>query len=120
MASSYTSYLTLNSLDEFAMIAGTAQTLNFTMYESDGVNLVDLSGGTIKWVLCPFGQTDYNALEKTGTITGTGTFTVVLVKADTENLSGKYTQQPVITDYLGGVYRPAQGTVLILPRIPLN
>lgn len=117
MSSSYTSYSDINSLNEFSMIAGTNYTLTFTVYDSDGVNLLDLTGSTIKWVICPFGQSDYTVLQKTGVITGTGVFTVSLVGTDTATLSGKYVQQPVITDFIGNIFRPAQGTVLILPRI---
>jgi hypothetical protein len=99
------------------MIAGSNFTLTFTAYDSDGISLLDLSGATIKWVISPFGQTNYTILQKTGVITGTGTFTVTLNSSDTASLSGKYIQQPVITDFLGNIFRPAQGTILILPRI---
>jgi len=117
MSSSFTPYSDIISLNEFSMIAGSNFTLTFTVYESDGVNLLDLTGATIKWVICPFGQADYTVLQKTGVITGTGTFTVTLSGSDTATLSGKYVQQPVITDFLGNIFRPAQGTILIMPRI---
>lgn len=117
---SYLSYSRLNSLAETSFIAGTTFTLNFTAYQEDGVSALDLSGATIKWVLCPYGQIDYTALQKTGTITGTNTFKVVLTNADTKNLSGKYIHQPVITSFAGSVYKPAQGVILILQGITVT
>lgn len=117
--STYINYAQINSLEEFAFIAGTSYTLNFTAYDSDGVTPLDLGGATIKWVLTPYGQS-YNVLQITGVITGTSTFSVTITSADTASLSGKYIQQPVIIAFTGEVYRSAQGVVLILPAIPLN
>jgi hypothetical protein len=113
----YISYQDLNSLNEISLIAGTEYTLNYTVYDEDGVNLADLGGATIELAISPFGQTDYCVIQKTGTMTGTGTFTVVLSSADTASLSGKYIQQPIITAFSGAEYRPAQGTIIILPKI---
>ena len=120
MTSSYVIFSDLNSLDEFGFIAGTTYTLYFTVYEADGVNLLDMGGATIKWTLSPYGQTDYNALELNGTITDVGKFKVDIPSSSTQSLSGKYVQQPVITAFTGEEYRPAQGVILILPQTPLS
>lgn len=120
MGAQYTSYAEINSLDEFSLIAGTTFTLEFSVYEQDGVNLLDMSGGTVSWVVCPYGQDDYNVLTKSGTVTGLGTFTIELIPSDTESLSGKYIHQPIITDFSGKLYRPAQGTMLVIPKIPTS
>ena len=113
----YISYQQLNSLPETAFIAGTEFTMNYTIYEEDGVNLVDISGANVRVRLCPYGQTDYCVLDKAGTITGSGTFTVVLDAADTEDLSGKYLQQIYMESFTGVEFRPAQGVLIILPRV---
>lgn len=112
----YTNYTSINSLEEFSIIAGNDFLLEFTVYQDDGVNLLDISAATIKWVLSPFGQPSFTALQKTGTITGVGTFSVALLSADTASLSGKYIQQPIV-DSGGVIYRPAQGCVFIQPQI---
>lgn len=112
----YTNYTSINTLEEFSIIAGNDFLLQFTIYQDDGVNLLDISTSTIKWVLSPFGQPSFTALQKTATITGVGTFEVSLLSSDTENLSGKYIQQPII-DSAGVIYRPGQGCVFIQPQI---
>ena len=117
--SSFQNFAIINSLDEFSMIAGSEYTLTFNVYQQDGLTPLDLGGATVKWVLCPYGQTDYNILQKTATITGTNTFNVVLSASDTISLSGKYIQQPVIFSFTGIEYRPAQGILLILSAIPV-
>jgi hypothetical protein len=113
----YTSYQTINSLDEASFIAGGEFLFEFTVYESDGINPLDLGGASVEWVLCPYGQSEYTALQKTATITGTNTFEVSLSSSDTINLSGKFIHQPIITAFSGEEFRPAQGTVLIIPAI---
>ena len=111
----FISYQNLNSLEEISFIAGSNFILEFNVYEEDGVTPQNLGGATISWALCPYGEFDYNVLEKTGTITGTNIFEVVLDAIDTLTLAGKYIQQPIITDFSGGVFRPSQGILLILP-----
>lgn len=113
----FVNYSKLNSLKEFSFIAGTEYTLEFTVWEDDGVTPLDLAGATINWYLCPYGQPDYTALHLTGTITGTSTFKVVIPSASSISLSGKYIHQPVITSFAGSIYRPAQGVILILDGI---
>ncbi len=116
----FIAYATINSLEETFMIGGTDFTLSFTAYEDDGLTPADLGGATIKWMLCPYGQTNYNVLQKDGTLTGLSTFDVELVSTDTVNLSGKYLQQFEITSFFGQKYRPAQGDFLISPAIPVS
>lgn len=116
----YSAFRTTNALEEFSFIAETDYTLTFTVYESDGVTPVDLGGGTIKWVLSPMGQPDFNILELDGVINTTSTFTVSIPAAQTSGLSGKFVHQPVITDFEGKTFRPAQGIITIIPRIPLT
>lgn len=118
MVQTYTIYSEINSLTEFGYIAGTSYTLNFNVYEQNGITPLDMGGATFKWVLSPYGQ-NYNVLEKTGVITGVGTAYVQLDTVDTETLSGKYIQQPVIVSFSGEEYRPGQGIILFIPRTPL-
>jgi len=113
----YISFKTLNSLEEFSLIGGNPYTLQFSLYDSDGITPTDLTGATINWVLCPYGQPDFLSLSVVGTITGLNTFEVYLDNADTIELSGKYTHQPIITSFSGTDYRPAQGLILVLPGI---
>ncbi len=112
------SYDNLNNLSETSFIAGTDQLWTYTCYNTDGVTLLNISSGTVLWYLCPFGQFSINTLTKSGTITTANTFTVALTAADTVLLSGKFIQQPIITDFSGNTFRPGQGIVLILPAIP--
>lgn len=119
MVSTFVKYAEINSLEEFAFIAGTDYTLTFTVYEDDGVTLQDIGGSTIKWTLSPYGQS-YNVLEITGTLTTGSDFEVVIPSASTENLSGKYIHQCTIDSFFGQRFRPAQGVILIIPRTPLN
>lgn len=116
---SYVTYADINSLEEFGYIGGTDYVITFNVYEQDGITPLDMGGATIKWVVSPYGQSDYNVLQVDGVITGVGTFTVTVPSAGTRNLSGKYIHQPVITSFLGTEYRPAQGVLIIVPRIPI-
>ena len=115
-----TSYDTLNNLPDLVFIGGTDKVLTFACFESNGLNPLNITGGSIAWYLCPFGQFTINTLTKTGSINspGTlGTFTVTLDTADTIVLRGKFIQQVIITDYIGNTFRPGQGIVLIQPAI---
>ena len=114
---SYTSFTNINSLEEFSFIAGSQYSIDFTVYQSDGINPMDLGGATVYWVLAPYGQPDYTVLQITATITGTNTFTVTIPSASTASLSGKHIHQPIILSFGGKVYKPCQGLLLILPKI---
>lgn len=114
-------YDTINSLDEIAFIAGTDYTFTFNVNDVNG-NPLDITSGTAKWTLSPYGQTDYAAITKDGTISGitSNQFSVVLLSSDTKDLYGKYIQQPIIIDFYGEEFRPAQGVITIIPRVQNN
>ena len=57
-----TSYDLPNNLPEISFTAGTAQSLEFITYESDGITLVDVT--SIKWRLCKYGEFGTTILEK--------------------------------------------------------
>ena len=117
---SYITYATINSLEEFGFIAGTDYLITFDVFEGNGVTPLDMGGGSIKWLLAPYGQTSYNVLQINGTITGVGTFEVEVPSASTISLSGKYIHQPVITSFAGAKYFPGQGILLLMPSIPIT
>jgi len=117
-----TAYDTINTLPDLIFIAGTDKLLTFTCYQ-ENTNLLDITSGTVVWLLCPYGQFSITTLQKqTGgdgvVINTANTFQVTLNAADTLALSGKYIQQVSITDFSGNTFRPAQGVVLIQPAIP--
>jgi len=113
-----TSYDTINSLGEISFIAGTEYTLIFDVYDINGSPL-SLSGSTCTWTLSPYGQPEYAIMTKTGIISGSisNEFSITLGLTDTETLSGKYIQQPIVVDILGNENRPAQGVLTLIPRI---
>jgi hypothetical protein len=115
---SYTSFSTLNALGEFSFIAGSQYTVDFAVYEADGITPMDIGGATVYWVLAPYGQPDYRVVQITGVVTGTNTFKVTIPSATSASLSGKYIHQPIIVSVAGLEYRPAQGLVLIIPQTP--
>lgn len=108
-------YDTANSLEEFIMIGGSEKELNFTVYDQDGTPVI-LTGCTCTWVASEYGS-DVVEITKTGTITGANTFQVLLEYADTSELMGKFTQQPIVTEASGKVHTSQQGQFIILSRI---
>ena len=112
-----TSYDTLNTLPEISFIAGSDKVFTFTCYDSDGVITLNIAGGPAYWKLCPYGSPTIETLSKSGNIISASKFTITLTAADTLALSGKYIQQVIITDYLSNTYRPAQGTIVVIPAV---
>jgi hypothetical protein len=127
-----TAYDSLNNLPEDSFIGGTDKTLTFSCYASDGANPNRITGATIYWRLCPYGEFGINTLEKSTETTGINMlngsggqapfnvdweFEVELLDSDTVSLSGKFIQQVVITDYYGKTFIPGQGSVIIFPSI---
>lgn len=113
----YISYAKINSLGEIAIIGGNEITLEFNVYEPDGVTPVDLSGASVRWQVSPYGEPSYGIIDSPGTITGTNKFEITLTADETRFLSGKYIHQPVITSFLGSEYRPSQGVLLIIDSV---
>jgi hypothetical protein len=119
---STTIYDLVNNLPTLTFVGGTDKSLIFTCYEENGLDLLNITSGTVKWLLCPYGQFSVVTLELSTdtsgvTITDANHFTVTLDGADTYALSGKYIQQVDITDFDGKQFRPGQGFVLISPAI---
>jgi hypothetical protein len=113
------SCISTNNLDEIVFIAGTYYELTFNV--SDELDApIDLNGATVNWVLSAYGDPANTILQKTGTITDAvnGVFKIILIHTDTDELGGKYLQQPIITDSLGKDFRPGQGIVTITKAIP--
>lgn len=112
-----TSYEMINSMDEYAFIGGSFSEMTFVIENSDG-SPVDLSSATVAWNMSYYGQPDTNILTKVGVVqVVTNEVIVTLDATDTENLSGKFAHQLVITDFNGDVFVPAQGIITIIPKI---
>ena len=105
-------------LPEISFIGGTDKVLTFTTYTEDNITLLTLYGIEIEWILTYYEYKEQVVLRKTGVPININNFTVTLNYDDTISLSGKFIQQPIITDFTGNIFRPAQGTVLILPAFP--
>lgn len=116
---SYASY-SQDTLSDLSFIAGNDFTFEFVVTESDGVTPMDISGSTVKWVLSPYGQPSYKVCQVEGVITDTNKFTVSLSSTLTKDLSGNYIHQPIIVALSGAEYRPAQGVLVVKPRIPYS
>lgn len=99
------------SLDQVTFIGGTSYNFKFIANDNTG-SPIDLATAVLKWRLAPFG-TDYAIVDKTGNLTSSNTFEVLLTPTDTANLSGKFVQQPIIQFANGRDSLPAQGVVTI-------
>jgi len=101
------------SLETLQFIGGTTQFLTFTVNNLDGTP-VDLNGATCSWKLQKYGEFGDNAvLNKEANITGINTFQIILNTEDTENLYGKFIQQPIVIDSGGKKFVPSQGFIII-------
>jgi hypothetical protein len=113
----------INDLSEFSFIAGAYQELYFDVYTSAG-SPVDITSASCLMVLSKYGDQSNLILEVSGSPVVSGSvlnqFVVELESADTKDLSGKYIYQPVIQVLSGDEYRPSQGIVTIIRRIPLS
>ena len=113
----YNSYSQVNTLDEFAFIAGTTQPLDFTISENGvpiEIDLMDFS-----WRMTPYGRKDYVVVTKlNAVITAPDAYTrrVTLLPEDTIGIKGKYVHQITVVSS-GKTYRPAQGTITITSAI---
>jgi len=114
---SYTSYSSINNLEEISFVAGTKYTLHFNFYDSAGA-AIDISSFTCKWQIAPVGRAHEGipTLDLTGTIESTNGFYINLDE-NTASLSGKYIHQPILIDINADEQRPVQGIITIIPKI---
>jgi len=108
--------MTITYLADETFIGGTHKTLDFLLYNEYESPLA-VAGGTLTWLLCPYGEFNQAVLQKSGVISDTYMFTVTLASSDTLTLAGKYIQQVIVTDSSGDTYRAGQGNIIILPAI---
>jgi hypothetical protein len=117
------SNFSITSFSDLSFIGGTFKELCFDVYDSGG-NLKDVSTFTLTWLLSPFGQPAVISLSKSGvldtSVTTNSRFKVTLFSGDTENLIGKYVQQPVLVGADGYEYRLAQGYITIIPAVGIS
>jgi len=110
-----------DSLDVFCPLmftAGINKSLHFTAYNADGT-LWNISGATIHWYLCRYGETNTKILDIEGVLDGANAFYVYLTPEDTLTLYGKYVQQVKIT--IGdGTWRLGQGIVIVSPAFGIT
>lgn len=106
----------VNQLSEFSMISGTQETLEFYFYYEDGTPL-DLTSSTARWRLCYLGQQDYPVVDIEAEIFDGNGIVVQIPSEQTQNLQGKFIQQPVLVDYSGKEYIYQQGIITIIPKI---
>lgn len=120
-------YSEVNNLEKTIFIGGTQFIFTFKLWDENGSPL-NVSAGTCKWVLCPYGDPNYAVITKTtanggisiiasGGINEPSQMIVTLTVNDTLSLSGEFIQQPIITDFYGKTFRPGQGIVIIKPAI---
>ncbi len=102
----------INNLDDVAFVAGTTFILNYNVFDQNGAP-IDLSTAICKWHCAPYG-TDFTQIQKTASVIATNTFQVILSPADTNGLSGKFTQQPSIEFSNGTFIIPSQGIITLL------
>jgi hypothetical protein len=101
------------SLETLEFIGSTTQFLTFSVNNPDGTP-IDLNGATCSWKLQRYGEFgDVAVLTKTANITGLNTFQIVLDSSNTENLFGKFIQQPIVVDSGGKKFIPSQGIIII-------
>jgi hypothetical protein len=109
-------WTTMYDLEEIQFIAGTQQELTFAIFDSSG-SPMNLAGSTCTYVVAPYGQSNAVLTKSATSGSSSNQMVVTLASADTSNLSGKYTQMPVIVTLAGSEYRPSLGIVQIIPRI---
>jgi hypothetical protein len=115
MTSSF-NIINANDLPDMQMIAGDEQDFTYNVYTSAST-LIDLNGATVTVNIFRYGDPSYAVVVLTGNITGSplGEFTATLTSGCSISMSGVYTQQPVVLDYLGKKHIPSQGKIIVLP-----
>jgi hypothetical protein len=104
------------TMPEVQFIGGSTKTFFFKVYDENNQPL-DLNGSTCTWKLRRLGDFGGSAVvTKEGLNTGipdNNEFKILLTSEDTINLYGKFVQQPIVQDFAGKIYYPAQGLILI-------
>ncbi len=106
-----------NNLAEIQMYAGDETDFSYNVYDSASA-LLSLSGATCGVNIFRYGDPSYVTAYLTGVITASpivGNFTANFPSACSIDLSGVYTQQPVVIDYEGKKHIPGQGKIVIFP-----
>ena len=109
----------INNLEEVSFIAGNTYHLDFPAYDENG-NGLDISTGSCRWALSPYGEPNVVILQKEGVFTSTGSFRITLDAEDTRNLSGKFMHQASLRDWNGKRFIPSQGVITIVSSIPFT
>jgi hypothetical protein len=115
-----TSYdcLTAVNLAPIDFIGGTEQTLNFYIYDQTSACALDITSATCSVLISPFGDPSHVSIEALGVPSGSPVnhFYAILSGSSTQDLSGKFTQQPKIIDYEGKPFYPGMGYITIFAR----
>lgn len=110
--------LTSVNLAPIDFIGGTEQELNFYVYDQTSACPLDLTSATCSVVISPFGNPNYVSIEASGSPSGSPVnhFVAIISGCATQELSGKFTQQPRIVDFEGNEINPGLGYINIWPR----
>lgn len=102
--------------DDIEFIAGSTQTLEFTIYDRND-DLLDLRGASITWYLSEIGNNENPLIEKTGvdvSVPSDGIISVKINPIDTVSLTnGKYEHEISVTQQNGRVLKPCYGYIKI-------
>lgn len=105
----------ITTLDETIFIGGSVQYFEYTIYNSETGEPIDISDLTLRFTLnSAYGQSNFEPVVITASKKNSTTFRVEVPKEYTQDLKGFYLQQPVLIDYVGDEYRPAQGSIIVL------
>lgn len=113
-----TAYDRLNSMEDTEFIAGSTFTLNFEMFQEDGVTPLNLTGGSAEVRISYLGQPETSIVILTGVldVTPINTWYAIFESSDTADLSGVFVMQPRVVDSDGDEFLPAQGRLVIVPE----
>lgn len=112
-----TAYDRLNTMADTEFIAGEVFTLNFEMFEEDGVTPLDLTGGSAEVRVSYLGQPETSVVTLTGVldVSPINTWSAVFQSTDTIDLSGAFIMQSFTIDFQGDEFIK-QGNLVIAPQ----
>jgi hypothetical protein len=110
--------LTSVNLEPIDFIGGTEETLNYYIYDQTSGCALDISSATCSVVISPYGNPNYVSIEASGSPSGSPVnhFVAIVSGCSTQDLSGKFTQQPKIVDFDAQEFRPGMGYITIYKR----